>query len=263
MMIPHVDVRLAGCEAEVWLNDIPVLRLTGDRIPPFATRPVAEFLRGSKNVLTVVPFPGPTPGTSRQAMPRQAAADAAIEAKLVLYEPGDFPGSGAGDDVITMVFGEGATQPLPTQPASLSTDGPAGLPPWGWERAARIDSDPRIRSAIGQFVQAAQTAFAAGDAAFFLRLARTNFQELAQAYPGLTLAEREQRFKACFAPKPGEASWQVAPLQPAEFDFRLCAEGRLLELVDRQFRPVIRGQSRHWPMRMFVGVLDGQLQVLR
>ena len=74
---------------------------------------------------------------------------------------------------------------------------------------------------------------------------------------------REQRFRAGFAGSPGEPPWAIKPIDPASFDFRACAGGRLLELVDRQFRPILWAESTHYPLAVMIGVVDGRIQMLR
>lgn len=259
MKIPHLDLRLQHGAVDVWLNDMPLHRAAADE-HRFLTMPVAEFVRKGENTLTVVPQPGGTPATSRQPQPGAAHADARFEAKLVLYAEGEFPGSGAGQDLI-VVAGGGPT-PWPATAQTQGRNLPFELAPWAWERAETLGPGTALQAAVLQVLKAAHTAFAARDAEFFLRLGKPYFADHARAYPALSEAQRAQRFRAGLAALPAD-SWRVAPLVPAQFDWRLCAQGRLLELVDQQFQPLLRAESMRYPFPVFLGILDGQLQMLR
>jgi hypothetical protein len=260
-LIPHLDLRLVACEVEVWLNDIPLLRASADADPQLRTLPVAEFVVRGDNTLTVVPQPGATPGSSRRPSGQAAAPGARFEAKLVLYPEGEFPGSGGGQDLV--VLAGGGPVPMPTQPVSTSRALPVNLAPWAWQRASVMRPTPELDAAVGRAVQAAHAAFAARQAEFFLQFGQPYFSEYARAYPAIGEAQRAQRLRDAWVRLGAAGDWRVAPLVPEEFDFRLCAEGRLLELVDKQFRPVLRGESRPYPFPMFLGLLDGRLQMLR
>lgn len=261
-MIPHVDLRLQDCAAEVWLNDIPLMRLAADDAPKFATKPVAEFVRSGENTLTVVPFPGDTPSTSRQSQPVAVPPGAKLDASLVFYQEGEFPGSGAGRAEIAMRFGAGA-RPLPARAASETRTLVLQIPPWAWETATPWTSQPGAQQQLGRAAAAVHDAFAKRNADFFLAFGRPYFEDYARAYPGMSPQRREQRFRAGFAASPGEPPWAVKPLDPANFDFRSCADGRLLELVDNQYRPILWAESTFYPLPVMIGIVDGRIQILR
>jgi hypothetical protein len=264
MNVPHVDLRIVGCEAEVWLNDFPIHRASAIDSPVFLSRPVAEFVQDGDNLLTVIPSPGTTPSTSRQSRAHPLPPGSAIEARLVSYEEGDFPGSGAGKEIIAVRYENPAgALPAVARPIAHRRTLQHGGTPWGWQRAKALSLDPGTSDLILRATQMAHAAFAERNADFFLRLGQIYFSEYARAYPGMSAERREQRFRAGFAGRPEQPEWRIAPLDPINFDFRLCADGRLVELICKDFKPVLRGTSKPYPFQMFLGLLDGRLQMLR
>jgi len=263
-VIPHVDLRIESCEAEIWLNDFPIHRTVATDIPKLLTKPVAEFVHNGDNILTVIPFPGMTPSTSREPRLVSPSPAAKIEAKLVFYEPGDFPGSGDGRDMMVAVFkaGESALS-MPTQTIVEKCSLKIGIGPWAWQRSQRLSLTPELRETIVKAVKRAHKAFAECDAEFFLKAGQLYFAEYAHAYLGMTAEIREKRFRAGFATCLGDPEWRIAPLDEDAFDFRLCADGRLVELIDREFRPILRAESKDYPLQLFLGFLDGRWQILR
>ena len=74
----HYELRLEGCVAEVWLNDIPLARVDGTKMAVH-TRVAHGYLVPGENVLELVAAPGATPAvsrTGRSAAPLDPAAKA-------------------------------------------------------------------------------------------------------------------------------------------------------------------------------------------
>ena len=261
MMIPHLDLRLMDCAVDVWLNDIPLHRASAGPDAKLLTLPVAEYVRDGDNLLTVVPFPGTTPSSSREPQPAKVSPDARFEARLVFYEEGEFPGSGGGREAISVAAGGDA--PMALRPVSQKRALRVPGEPWAWQRATVLSLTPEVRAALGRAIQQAHTAFAGRDAEWLLNFGQPYFADYARAYPGIPAAARAERFRKGFAALPGDPPWKVAPLDAANVDLRLCAEGRLVEVIDRQFRPLLRAESVPYPYPMFIGLLDGRMQMLR
>ena len=261
MMIPHLDLRLMDCAVDVWLNDIPLQRASAGPDAKLLTLPVAEYVREGDNLLTVVPYPGPTPSASREPQVAKVSPDARFEARLVFYEEGEFPGSGGGREAIAVAAG--GDVPMALRPVSNKRALRVAGVPWAWQRATVLRLTPEERAALGRAIQFAHTAFAARDADQLLNFGQHYFAEYARAYPAISAAARAERFRKGFAALPDDPPWKVAPLDPSSIELRLCAEGRLVEVIDRQFRPLLRAESLPYPFPMFIGLLDGQLQMLR
>lgn len=261
MMIPHLDLRLMDCAVEVWLNDIPLHRASAGPDAKLLTVPVAEYVRDGDNLLTVVPYPGSTPSSSREPQVAKVSPDARFEARLVFYEEGEFPGSGGGREAISVAAG--GDVPMALRPVSTHRALRVPGAPWAWQGATVLSLTPEVRAVLGRAIQQAHTAFAARDAQPLLNFGQPYFAEYARAYPALSAAVRADRFRRGFAAQPGDPPWKVAPLDPANVDLRLCAEGRLVEVIDRQFRPLLRAESLPYPFPMFIGMLGERPHMLR
>jgi hypothetical protein len=62
----YLDIRLMDCALEVWLNGIPLQRGQVGPDMKSISLPVSEFLVANANMLTVAPFPGASPSTTRK-----------------------------------------------------------------------------------------------------------------------------------------------------------------------------------------------------
>lgn len=61
-------------------------------------------------------------------------------------------------------------------------------------------------------------------------------------------------------------TFHVAPLDPAQFDFRLCAGGRLVDCINKDWTPIIRadiGLEVPYEFPLYVGLYRGQWLALR
>ena len=61
--------------------------------------------------------------------------------------------------------------------------------------------------------------------------------------------------------------WQVLPLEPEAFDLRLCAGGRLVEAVNRDWLPSVRflapDEEEPYGYPMLLGRIGAELAVVR
>lgn len=48
------------------------------------------------------------------------------------------------------------------------------------------------------------------------------------------------RTKRIYRERAAEPDWAMEPLDPERFDFRLCADGRLVEIIDKDWQATVR-----------------------
>ena len=125
---------------------------------------------------------------------------------------------------------------------------------------------PATRSGVTEALAAAHLAFRSGDGVMMATLCDLYLREEARAYPAWTLENLRARLIRSVE-KNGAPGAEVAPLVPAEYDLRLCAGGRLVECVDRTWRPLLRVRGpdpkRLYPLPVFLGEVEGRFQILR
>jgi hypothetical protein len=263
MKIIHCDLRILNCTVEVRVNQIPVVRLdaTHERSQSL---PVVEFLTDGQNILEVVVNPGATPSryldSSSVAEPKPGAR---LQASLTEYEEGEFPFRGGR--TLVRIEHE-ATDGTPPKALHLSS-GPVPIVSghrWAWESAAALSLDAPTLESVTRMLRTFHDAFTAHDPAPILDLMHVYYHEYALAYPGRTAEQVMQSVAGSVSRS--RPKWEVAPLDPTQFDFRLCAGGRLVQCVDRAWNPLIRadvGKDLPYAFSIMAGLYQGRWLVLR
>jgi hypothetical protein len=259
----HCDLRIQNCTVEVRVNQIPVVHLNATK-ERTQSRPVVEFLVSGKNTLEMVVNPGATPS---RALDASAVADSIpgsrVLAALTEYEEGEYPFRG-GRTLARIEYDAGNGAPpkallLSSDPITLTSSHA-----WAWQSAAINSLDSATMTALTQMLHTMHQALSAHHAAPILDLMRVYYNEYALAYPGQTVDQLLQDVSDSISTN--SSKWNVAPLDPAQFDFRLCAGGRLVECIDHAWNPVIRadvGEDLPYDFPIMAGLYQGRWQVLR
>jgi hypothetical protein len=264
----YVELRIQDCCAELFLNEIPIGRI-GPSGKIFLARPANSILVKGTNTLEVLVDPGPTPSQARRnPVSKTFPAGAYAQARLAKYREGAFVGS---ED--TTVLAQ-ARWPDPDEstpqlkfPLSIrrqiSLDSPFGN--WVWERADVIDPAKDF-SEVSSLVTELHRAFAAGNPEPFLRLSGIYFRETAVCFPDHPVDEQERRLVDDIGGNAGRRNW-VRPLVTGDLDFRVCAGGRLVECICRDWTPVLntlpQDDGDQFPLPLFLGRFEGKWQILR
>jgi hypothetical protein len=268
----YAELHVEGCAAELYLNGIPLRRSrASDR--PGASLPVHPYLVPGVNELEVLVEPGPTPSRAREAATPRLAAGASVHARLVRHA-GQLTHPDAGERIAELTWRAAAAAPE-LFPQSLrvqaTLDPPAGR--WSWQDAPPLVLDASTHAEITSVLAAVAGAFERGDPSPVIDLLRVRFADGIRAYPGGGPASLKAE-TASYIRRAANEGWGVRRLDPAQHDFRLCAAGRLVELVDRDWQPSLRFYSAatmgdepapddeiHYAMML--ARIDGRLQVVR
>lgn len=228
-----------GCDAEVYLNDIPVTRLIEFRKEGTAL-PIHSWIVPGDNELKLVVNPGPEPALAQQPGRGQAIKpDAWAKARLVPVPLGAPPPDGPA--YIEVNFVADASLP-PDAPVVRRATGrlPIAFGRRIWEKGDRIESlTPALEASALAFVREIRDVLQRGDGPRFASLMRDKINDLAPSYglnPQPELAHSVDLWqRAAKAP-----DWDLAPIDPALASLRLCGSNRCLECVDKEWQPLIR-----------------------
>lgn len=263
MTFVHCDLRLENCTVEAYVNRIPVLRLTALDHVRVRTRPMTQFIVDGSNHLEVIINPGPTPSRARQAAEGPLREGAKALVQLVEYEEGQLPGRGRGRELARIAFEAESGQPpaaliLRAEPVQIAT-----RRTWEWQRASTVSLDRGAIEGLTEMLRTMHDAFAAHDPVPILDRMRLYHQDYAIAYPGQTYQKLiDDAIHDISEPR---AVFNVAPFDPEKFDFRLCAGGRLIDCVDRDWNAILRadiGYSMPWSLQFFAGFTERRWQAL-
>lgn len=252
----QIDLTAERVGIEVRLNDFPIGDLDGFRAG-FYSFCAHSHLRSGSNVLDIL-IGMPDEDTH---VIKEPPANALVKAAFVQYKDGDFPGEGG------RVFSEFKWQPSEKLPVRHRHEFEVNwdLGPWNWGTAPVINrvSD---REAFEDAIRQLHAAFKAGDDKALLQWFEPYIEDELKAYPARTREwitgplSRQVRAN-------NDASSVVAPLNPAEWGLRFCADGRLVECVDREGRPLLRADRPApygpWALPVYLGWHQQKVRVLR
>ena len=263
-----LEAGVSGCDAELYLNGIPLALLLSSRNRSVSV-PVMQYIVTGDNHVMLTVNPGATPGTALDGPDWTAPREARASFRLVSYPAGAFAGDPGGVEHLARYW-TGDGQEAGTRRLEGAVDWPlAQWPtpagPWAWESAPVLDLNGH-RGHVEDFIARVHRLLEAGDAGTMLQLADHHLREVAAAY-SLDLAQEQQAGTAFLAEEFAKPGWAMEPLDPEGYDLRPCAGGRLVECVRADREPILRevpsaeGEYFFYPMK--IGAVGGQLRILR
>ena len=138
---------------------------------------------------------------------------------------------------------------------------------WGWQLADKLPPVSTQIDKIHSIVEYIHSKISAKDASAYLEIADRYYSDYYLAYPDQE-ASPQQQLK--YALEVSGKDWEFESLNKDLYDFRLCADNRLIQLYQNDWQTVIRtvpteeshGESA-FKLPIFIGFLDGRWQVLR
>ena len=239
----HVVAQVAGCDAEVYLNDVPVARLLQYQSAA-VSMPVHPWIVAGPNVLRLVVNPGPVPAQAlTQGAGGAIGADAKARARIVVVPLGELPDNDT-KPLLEAVFVAQLAK-AQTGPVVVGTSGdlPVAYGRRLWERPSPLAAlTPDIVASALSFVSQVREVLQQGEARRLATLMRPKITDTAASY-GMD-GEQElvglvRKWEA-FAKSP---NWKLAPVVPEQASLRLCGGGRFIECVGKDWLPLIRMQD--------------------
>lgn len=220
-----VTLQAQGCDAEAWLNGLPVARVTA--AVPEACVPVHEAALAGSNRLELR-VGAPTAGAA-EAQPAPHAM--AARAHLLLPRIGAAVDASSARVLAAVDWSCAAGDEL-TLPASRTHDAdlPIRFPRWRWVDAPVVEPTPALTRAAHAFVSGLARDLARGQTASFLAATRLRTEEVALAYQRSPESETT-RLREWLEQLYASSALVWPPLAPDDFELRRIADGRLLECL--------------------------------
>jgi hypothetical protein len=239
----QVFAQVVGCDAEVYLNDVPVARLLQYQSAA-ASLPVHPWIVAGPNTLKLVVNPGPVPASALQSgAGGTISPNAKARARIIVVPMGELP-SVANQPLLEVLFVAQASS-VEIGPKVVSSAGslPVAYGRRIWERASRLAAlTPDISASALQFVSQVRDVLQQGQARRLAPLMRPKIADTAASY-GLDgeqkLVELVQQWEA-FAKSP---NWELAPILPEQASLRLCGGGRFVDCIGKDWLPLIRSED--------------------
>ena len=259
-----LDVTVDGCDVELYVNDIPLVR-----IPAAAGGGMHQCdhaLVQGDNLFEVLLHPGATPSVARTDKRTLPSDGVAVEVRAALCPPGTAP----GEVGTTALFR--FSERLPGGPMEFPRSVKATHPidrtegPWAWERAPVLQLDPALIHEATRYVQSLHASLARKSFPGFWAHNEIAHHEVSRAYD-VPVGERQAGAEAALATRFADPAFAMAPLVAENFDYRLVGGGRLLECIAKDWGAIVRTEpdSEGHVMRfpILLGRFEGGLRGLR
>lgn len=262
-----LEAAVFGCDAEVYVNDIPLGIITADgNGPDRFGQTVSDYVVNGPNKIELLLFPGPRPSQARA--PREARDTAGVEAwiRLAEYEPGMAIGDG-GYTLHEIYFpGDRGELPQPISIADTVSVTSQFAAPWAWETAEPLTMSGALIADATRFVEHVWHVMATRDVAGQNALSELNVREGCVAY-GSDYRQTRAEHNGILGDIFGDPTFAMRPLDHANFDFRLCAGNRMIQCVGADWRPVVRSApdagGTVMSVPLFIGRVQGRMTWLR
>ncbi len=239
MKMIHAELKIDDCSAELWLNGIPLQRLEPDRSHNISI-PAHLYLLDGQNKLEMVVNPGPIPSHARQGV-SPASFKGWATARLAAYEVGEFTGD-ENAEVLLETSWDSSSAKSGTFPRIVEVSGNLGkmFGRWNWENATPLRLDVATVESVTAVLEEVRASLKTGDPEVLLRLAQSKFTNAAHAFPARPFNTLVDQFRRVVARDSTVKGWAFPKLDRDQFDFRLVADGRMLECINRDWRPTLR-----------------------
>lgn len=259
-----VHLNCSGCNADAWLNGIPVTRVESQGYL-LDSRPVHEYLLPGANRVVLQVDAIPTPPDGGAADKKNEAAPG-IWATLQIKQG---PKGVLPDDPEVRTLASLKWQPGVNTPLMLETSVamPQSWPRWSWLDGASMTLSDGISSGVLALLESIAEGMRRSDLTPYLNAAELKFAELARAYD---LSERQTRdnFIEQFRRLSEKPNFEIAPVARENAALRLCADGKVIDCIDASFEPLLRAVKRpdgvipvRYPIKL--AMIGQQLKIIR
>jgi len=134
-----------------------------------------------------------------------------------------------------------------------------------WLQAKPLTLDEETVDEVNQFIFFIRDLIEEGDADSILDISDGKYREIAAAY-NLSAEERADLFRQLLTQESAKPYWIFETPEDEEISLRLCANGKLIECIGHDWKPVIRGvpsPEGRFMFPMIIGKLDEDWIIMR
>lgn len=249
-----LQIYIAYGTVVVNINDIPIFR-EYDPEHGYITIPINEYLIDGTNTFSLLAI----------SMDKNKPDLVIARARIAEFEHGEVLSLENGQLLAELNW-------RPDAPSRISTEFQYSMPvTWKWTTAPTVSLDNYLLSELNNYLNYIQGLFLNRDGERLVIEQSLVFEEVKIAY-NMETAQR-RRDLLILGLKEVVEPWNVMPLPPAQDRYRVVANGRLIDCVDDEGRPLLRNdvdptespehESMYFPFQMKLGLVDGVVKILR
>lgn len=169
------------------------------------------------------------------------------QARLARYPVGAVAGKGQGETILEVSWNahrefrtlRQEEQPFPKWVPGSGDLGPM-FGPLHWQKFSPLTLDPETIASLKKFALQIRDEIETGQPEGILAISREKYTEVARAY-GLDKNERAGVFRNVLKDHSSDEDGLFQTPETDEWSFRLCADGRLVECIAKDWTPLIEG----------------------
>ncbi len=266
---------------EFYINDIPI-SLRGPGFGSFWGAPINQYLVNKDNKICMIIKPGDIPSRAKTGpvTGRYLACPGAEERALMRicsYPKGALIGGPDANEISRIVWPEkrmvrknveindfeSANYPLAKE--EKFSVGKIFKVEKSYQKATSLKVNEKIKLNLSQFLEELHGYIEKGDADKFIELTSFRILDNADSY-GKSINENISLIRDGFKRNMGLNSWELSGLDPQSYDFRLCANDKMVHCIAGDWKPIIReapgvdNASSYYDI--FVSLIKGRWQVV-
>ena len=223
-----------------------------------------------KNKFQLIVEPGPTPSQTFKKGRPDAVVPPKFFARMRLMQMprGTFP-EDLGVQILLDINFRPPAGTLLAVPVVIETEGeaPPWIPRWSWLEAQPLSDSQGIQTFVINFLARISQSLGEGDPEPYIAAARTRFEEISAAYQ-LPVEQQIEGFRRQFARLSAESGFQMQPIIPEIVDLRFCGAGRVIDCVDKGWKPLLRSVPRadgliRYTLPAKVAFFNGEVSIIR
>lgn len=240
----QIDFEHKNCSAEIYVNGIPI-RKYNDSDQPFVSIPLTYYRVDGINEIELLVNPGDSPSTARFDEKTISAAGVYASVRLVEYPLGVYPKDPSGKVLVEVMY-QGTLNERASFPKSVKAAVDLGrtVGRWAWQDAEDLKLDKSTTTEITEVIREIHKAWGDGDGKTIIKRAKIRWDD-GDKIAKRSIDERkkkEQQFieEMKEGPEQTPYEWIMEPFDPSTFDLRVVAGGKMVQAIDKNYKPIVR-----------------------
>ncbi len=264
--IVMAQLEVHDCTAELLVNDVPAIRIAPPKIHIQNVAAEHLLVPGTNHLsLLIEPLEGPS--RARADTHQLPYRPLSAIGRLIRFPEGA-DGTVEHGQLLGETIFEWAPDTQATFPVEVGVELDLGSAHgrWAWQDAPPLTLDASLVDEAAELLERVADILRARDGDAFWRITEHQLLDVQRAYPAVTEAEM-RRHLAMLMAHYATVDDPVMALDRSKHDFRVVGDGRLLQLIDRDWTTSFKlrdpNDGSPVPYHIFAARLGGELTIVR